>query len=49
MSLTSYLAAPSRDFNHAPFGAGRNGYGQSMIDAREILLLLKVHAFFVAR
>ena len=37
MSLTSYLAAPSRDWNHAPFGAGRYGYGWVEELAREIL------------
>ena len=47
MSLTSYLAAPSRDFDHAPFGVGVNDYGWRLEDAREILPAAKVPAFLV--
>jgi hypothetical protein len=35
MSLTSYLAAPSRDWNHAPFSAGGENESQSTLLARE--------------
>ena len=41
MSLTSYLAAPSRGWNHALFGAGREDEGLGTDCAREISQFLE--------
>ena len=41
MSLTSYLAAPSRDLNHAPFSAGAGQWTGEMELGKSFFALVR--------